>query len=511
MAEDMVENLSLQEGDNKIPAMVYGETGYTGLVTLGGKIWDECSEELRWPHAYRTFKEMSLDGAVHPSLDFVESKVAEANWVVRIPRNAPKDMEPKLKAQKLFLEQCMADMEQSWTSMIKEAVTFNRYGFSTLEIVLRYRNKKYGSKFDDGYVGIKKLPLRGQGTIKEWRWKNSGRDIDGLIQQVVVPVGNSNVEIVGWEAIKQQVQQEFNTKFIPRKKFLLFRHNPQNDSPVGTSPLQGVYQAWKLKQAFQESEALSVAQDANAFKILYLPPEYLVKDADEDRIASFEMYKKMLERAHQARQSGFILPLLLDENGNKQFEFEIKNVSGTKSFDVNAIIARYTREIQVGLYADILSLGGGSGGSYSLAESKVSIIDLAVKSRLNEIKDQLNHHLVKVLFEQNGWSTEVTPYFDYELPNSESLDNKGKYYQRTKAVGLLPIVPAVINQVLKDAGIDYQVDDDMSTEDLAKLLDPFNEGMQSESGGGMVSGLPNSNGSGTGSSGDASVANNANT
>lgn len=276
------------------------------------------------------------------------------------------------------------------------------------------------------------------------------------------------------------------------------------------SPLAGVWRSWKYKTAYEESQAISVAQDSNAFKILYLPPEYLQEDADEDRKASFEMYKRMLEKAHQAKQSGFILPMLTDTDGNKLFEFEIKNVGGTKSYDVNAIIQAYSREIQVGLFADVLSLGG-SGGSYSLSESKVSIMDLAVKSRLNEIKDQLNHQLVKTLFEQNGWPLGCVPYFDFELPNMETLDNKSKAWQRTAATNLLPRTPQVINQVLRDLGVDYQIDDDMSQEDLIKLLDPFNTGMTSESGGGLVSGMPNSNGSGIGDSGDSSVSNGENT
>ena len=154
---------------------------------------------------------------------------------------------------------------------------------------------------------------------------------------------------------------------------------------------------------------------------------------------------------------------------------------------------------------------GGSGGSYSLSETKMTLIDMAVKSRLNEIKDQLNHQLVKTLFEQNGWDLEVLPYWDFELPNAETLDNKGKFYQRTAAVSLLPRVPQVINQVLRDVGIDYQVPDDMSQEDLMKLLDPFNEGQQSEAGKGMESGMSNTNGNDTSGSGDASIANNANT
>lgn len=507
------EALSLEEGGGKVPAMAYGETGFTGLATLGGQVFENCQHELRWPYAYKTYKDMAADGAVHPSLDFVESKIAEANWVVRIPKNAPKELEANLKFWKTYLEQVMTDMTHSWSSMIKEAASFNRYGWSALEIVLRYRNKKYGSKFDDGYVGVKKLPIRSQGTIQKWEWKNKGRDIDGMWQRCVVPMssGLTTVSRDGWELLQATGLQEFNLKFIKREKFLLFRHNAQNESPTGISPLSGIWRSWKYKTAYEESQAISVAQDSNAFKILYLPPEYLQEDADEDRKASFEMYKRMLEKAHQAKQSGFILPMLTDADGNKLFEFEIKNVGGTKSYDVNAIIQSYSREIQVGLFADVLSLGGGSGGSYSLSESKVSIMDLAVKSRLNEIKDQLNHQLVKTLFEQNQWPLGCVPYFDFELPNMETLDNKSKAWQRTAATNLLPRTPQVINQVLRDLGVDYQIDDDMSQEDLIKLLDPFNTGMTSESGGGLVSGMPNSNGSGIGDSGDSSVSNGENT
>ena len=346
MAEEVVKDLALPEGDEKVPAMAYGEMGYTGLITLGGKIWDECNHELRWPYAYKTFKQMALDGAVHPSLDFVESKIAEADWIVRIPKKAPKELIAQLTAQKVFVESCMEDMEHSWSAMIKDASSFNRYGFSVLEKVYRYRNKKYGSKYDDGRVGFRKIVGRSQGTVEDWDWRNKGRDQKGFWQRVIVP--DEKLLVNGWEVLKSQAKQETTLKFIPRYKYLHFRHNPQNDSPTGSSPLAGVWQAYKMKQAYQESEAIGTAQDNNAFKILYLPPEYLVKDADPDRKESFEMYKTMLEKAHQAKQSGFILPMITDADGKKMFDFEIKNISGTKSYDVNKIIERYTREIQVG-------------------------------------------------------------------------------------------------------------------------------------------------------------------
>lgn len=496
--------VSLKKGANKVPPIVYGETGYTGLVTLGGQVWDECQHEVRWPHAYSTFKKMALDGTIAPALEFVEGKVAEASWKVKIPKGVEKSREQRLKAQAKYLEEVMIDMDHSWTAGIKNIITFNRYGFSLAEMGFRFRNKEYGSRYNDGLVGLSGLFPRSQGTIKEWVWSDDGRYIKGVNQKVVKP-GKTQVTANGWTVYTAITPTtETGLKFIPYKKLLHFRHNAQNDSPSGTSPLVGAWQPWKLKVAYQESEVIGVAQDNNAFKVLYLPPEYLVEDADEDRKKSFQMYQRMMERAHQAKQSGFILPMLTDEKGDRMFDFEIKNISGSKSYDVNAIIARYTREIQVALHADVLSLGGGSGGSYSLSESKVGILDLAVKTRLTEIKDQLNHKLIPTLFEQNGWDTDLLPYFDFELPNSDSLETVGKYLQMTSATGLLPLVPETVNFALARVGIDYRVPDDMPTEELRKMMTNFT----SESGGGLEKGLPGSNGDGTGAKGDPNTAKN---
>lgn len=221
------------------------------------------------------------------------------------------------------------------------------------------------------------------------------------------------------------------------------------------------------------------------------------------------MYQRMMEQAHQAKLSGWILPMLTDNDGNKMFDFDIKSISGNKSYDTNAIIARYVREIQVALFADVLAMGG-DGGSYSLSESKMTIIDMAIRATLNEVKDQLNHKLVKTLFEQNGWSTALAPYFEYEIPNSETLDNKSKAYQRMAAVNLIPRNVAVINQCLRDLNVDFQYPEDFPMEELIKEIDPFGTGQTSEAGKGMQSGMSNTNGTTTAGSGDASVANGEN-
>lgn len=490
--------VSLEAGDNESPTITMGETGYSGLLTLGGQILEECSHELRWPEAINTYKRMAKDGAIAPALELVEMMIARVPWTVKIPEG----YEEQLKDKANFVRQCIEDMDHDFQSFIKQVVSYNRYGFSVHEKVYRYRLKEKGSKYNDGLIGIKKLPIRSQDSIERWYWKNNGRELAGCIQNVMAP-GTESYN--GWDFVNTSTSATVQKK-IPRKKFLLFRNNPLKDSPVGTSPLNGAWQAWKYKQAYQESEAIAVAQDSNGFKVLYLPPEYMVGEASEDKKAAFEEYKKILANMHQAKQSGIILPLLVDGNGNKMFELEFQSITGQKSYDTNAIINRYTSEILTALFADFLSLGSNGSGSFSLAESKISVVEMAIQSKLDEIKAQLNHDLIKQLFEVNQWDTDVMPYLDYGSVGTESLDELGKFIQRVSATGNLPKVPEVINWIMKAADIPYRVDIGLSTEDLTKILSPDT----SASGSGMTEGLNNGTGSSDGSSGDSSTSNNEN-
>ncbi|MDF5713562.1 MAG: hypothetical protein PUP93_06655 [Rhizonema sp. NSF051] len=497
MADDA--EISLEAGDNDVPTLSLGEAGYNGLNVLGGEILEECSKELRWPHAINTFKRMEKDGAIAPALAYVEMMISRVDWHVKIPEG----YEEQLKDHAIFMRQVMNDMEHDFKSFIKQAVSFNRYGFAPVEKVFRLRYKEKGSQYDDGLVGIRKLALRSQDTIQSWKFVNKGRDLAGLYQYINIPSSrdyNQGIDFVtNYEA--------GNVKFIPRKKFMLFRHNPIKDNPEGQSPLVGCWSAWKYKTAYQESEAISVAQDSNGFKVLYLPPQYMAADATDENKAVFEHYKTVIRNMHQAKESGLILPLIVDDQGNKMFEFEIKSVTGQKSYDTNAIIKRYTAEILTALFADFLALGSDGSGSFSLAESKISVVEMAIQSKLDEIKTQLNFDLAKQLFQLNGWSTEVMPEWCYGEVGKVSLDEISKFIQRTAAVGLIPKAPKVVNWLMDQASIPYKVDEDLSVEELSKQLTPET----SNSGAGMVEGMSNGTGSSNGSSGDSSTSNSENT
>lgn len=487
------------KGNNEIPTLVLGEKGFVGLNVLGGQILEECQWELQFPESIKTFNKMAKDGAIAPALELFEMMITRVPWHVTIPEG----YEDVLQKEAEFVRQNMEDMDHSWNSFIKQAVSFHRYGFCVMEKVYGYRRHESGSKYNDGLIGIKKLPIRSQDTISDWVYKNKGRELAGLTQNVVVP---SNANTTPQEYYTMLSTTFVNQKkFIPRNKFLLFRNNPLKDSPIGSASLAGAWQAWKYKQSYQEAEALATAYDSTGFKVLYLPPQYMSEDASEENKKVYAAYQKMLQQASRGELSSFILPLIHDDQGNRLFEFDIKSITGTKTYDINQIISRYTGEILTSLFADFLTLGSSGGGSYALSESKITIVEMAIQAKLDEIKDQINHDLVRQLFELNGWNTDVMPIITYGQITKPSLDEVSKWVQRISATANFPKTRETINWILDSADIPYRIPEGLSDEELKELLgDPT-----SRSGDGMsASGLEGTSSSPSGR--DNSTSNNEN-
>lgn len=176
-------------------------------------------------------------------------------------------------------------------------------------------------------------------------------------------------------------------------------------------------------------------------------------------------------------QSSIILPMFRDEKGNKMFEFEAISVMGQKAHSTDAIISRFRKEIVTGLMASQLILGQEGGGSFSLAESLDSVTKMVVQARLTQIQEQLNHDLIPQLFALNGWDATDTPKFEYGEVSEESLDEIGKYIQRTAAVGLFPKTPEAVNFVTSRlGGITPQFKEGQDREEFLSELTQYQSG-----------------------------------
>lgn len=459
MAEN--DNLNLSAGDSSAPRIRMSEQGYTGLKQFDGVILEEMRKELQWPRSNRTYQEMSDDATIASALSLFEMMISRVDWYVDTPEDPTEDDLSKAK----FLTQCMHDMDHSWFSFVKEVTSMFTYGYCVNEKVYRRRQKANGSKYDDNLIGIKKLPVRSQSTILKWDFSEDGRELLGVVQ-------DTNLLLDGFR-LSNSFAGEIK---IPRKKFLLFRTDVNRDNPQGKSPLSKVYKAWRYRRQIEESEAVGITRGLGGIPVFGLPVDYLKGDANADQLATVEAFKNIGRNLQNNEQSCIIKPIFYDDQGKSLFEFELLGPPNASQYDTNASIIRWDNKILQTLFADLLQMGNSKGGSFNLADSKSSLVHMAVESRLKEIQDVLNNDLIPQLFSLNSWPLGRLPKFCFAQVKEEDLDVISKYLQRAASVGLIQVTPQNINQVAEWVGLPSRADSEMDSEELRESLTGYESG-----------------------------------
>ena len=141
-----------------VPNILISEMGYNGLSVNAGQIGEELKRELQFPTSIITYKQMSYDSMISAALNYYEQMMLKSRFSFKSHALATDEQ----KQYAVFMEECINDMEHSWQDFIQEVSSMNTYGFCVNEIVLRKRLKSKGSKYNDGKVGIHKLPIRSQ-------------------------------------------------------------------------------------------------------------------------------------------------------------------------------------------------------------------------------------------------------------------------------------------------------------------------------------------------------------
>lgn len=469
MAENIEASSEATENSQPIPRIRLGQMSFNGVPTLGGEILENCNHELQFPQSIHTFDKMSEDQDIQPALDVVDTSICKVPWYVEIPEG----YEDSLKDEKLFLEQCLfKDMEHPFEEFIQQAVSMRRYGFAPVEKVFRRRTTSSGSRFNDGKIGLRCLPLIDQRTVIGWKWdEQTGRTLTHLCQLNTKPVGVNQLTPPVVENL-----EEMNYVSIPRHKFMNFRNKRRGDNPQGQSVLVGAWKAWRLKQSLEEFLAVGVVKDLQGLPILEIPAEVMDDNADEAKKAEFKFWQKVIRNIHQNAQAGLILPSNVDESNNKLYKLGTVETGGQKAYNVLAIIEFYRKAILTALSAQQLVLGQDGTGSYSLSENISGVTSLTVETALREIQQVLNHDLIPQLFALNGIKKDVLPTVRFGDLSSPDLDTLSKFIQRTAAVGLIPKTAKTVNWISKQANMPVIFDGDESTEEIAPMLTGYTSG-----------------------------------
>lgn len=247
MAE--LDTAGLESGDASVPRIRMGEVGTTGLKVSNKVILEEARTELRWPKVINTYKNMQKDATINSAINLYKMMLARIDWKVEAPKNASPEQEKKAA----FLQQCTDDMETTWASFIQDVSSSYVYGFSVQEKVYRRRLKATGSKFNDGLIGWKKLPIRSQDTISGWIFSDDGRDLQAVEQDLTT--------VNQYGRYNSLSARNGNVITIPRNKFMLFRVNPERDNPEGSSMLKNAWLAWKYRTGIEEQEAIGITRN----------------------------------------------------------------------------------------------------------------------------------------------------------------------------------------------------------------------------------------------------------
>lgn len=448
------------------PRITLGEGGYTGLRSINGRIFEDLHRAFQYPQFYCTIDEMRKTAIIASALNVYRILLSGVKWHVEPPVGATQEQ----KARAKFVESLKDDMENSWEEFIADMIDYLPYGFSVQEKVFRRRLTKNGSRYNDGKIGLRKIAPRAQETIERWEFSKDGRELLGVYQSLS-RMENSHLYLSN--------ANENGSIRISRDKFMLFTADSTRGNPQGNSILKGVYHSWRQMTILKDSEILAITKETAGIPVIRIPAKYMADDASDEDKAVYRACLTILNDLSNGTSKGIVFPSVINEFTKKdEFAVELLDRQGTNFTGIDTTLRRYVDEILSTLAVDILKSGTNTG-SFALADGDTNVLALAMSHRLNEIAAVLNHDLIPQVFKLNGFTDTELPKFKYSDISKQSLDELGKFIQRTASVGLCEVTRNMLNKVNDAIGIPLEPDDKpVNKGELAMATSNAGEGMQ---------------------------------
>lgn len=355
----------------------FKQLGTTGLRRYGPYVYEEFLPELRWPYAGKIYQEMAdNDPVIGAILYLAEMLIRGTSWSVEPVSTSEADVE----AAK-FLESCMHDMDMSWANTISEILSMLTYGFSFHEIVYKVRrgpneaSSRYKSKYTDGRIGWRRLPVRAQTSLHEWTFNNEG-DVTAFVQMA---------------------EPDFKIVSIPMSKGLLFRTRISRDNPEGKSLLRNAYRPWFFKKHFEEIEGIGIERDLAGFPVLKAPQDLDLWNEDDERMVALRTRaEELVASVRRDSEEGILLPY--------GWDLALLSSGSSRQINIGETIDRYDNRIAITMLSDIILIGNNKAGSFALADTKQSMLAAALQAQLQNIADVFNNKAVPDLFSYNTFN-----------------------------------------------------------------------------------------------------------
>lgn len=461
--------------------VVQREVGNLGLRERSGNIVEEARRELQFPNCIQIYDEMEQNIVIASALAIVNVIASRTPYYLE-----SYDQSDRHIKRKDFVKECLDDMTHTFDEFIREALTVNKYGFSIHEKVFYFRRNKNGSKFDDGKIGIKRIPIRSQASIKKWKFDKNVRDLLGVYQ--CTPEENSYYD-TGLITLKNANDDGI---LLERDRFLHFKDNSVNGNPEGRSRLASCYTHWRKLQGLLEAEEIASVKNINGIPVVKIPAIYMSEDATPEQKNTYKVFKDGATKLGIGEQQSIIIPSDVDELGKPYFSFDIATSSSSNITAISNIVKTRSDQLLQALFADALIMAQGTSSAVS---NKQDMLNMLVESLLQLIFDQINNDLIPDLFRKNGWDETKTPKIKYGKLANLDFSSYAKAVQQLKATKMIAVTPDNINFIAEVMQLPYRVPQDASKEELDKILG-VEDSLQSKSGTGFGSDTGGLNGSG---------------
>lgn len=386
-----------------------GEIGRIGQRRYQGIWYEEFLPELKGPKGVEVYKEMSENDDVISGILFAfEMLIRQCEFHIE-----PAEVDNKADMEAAdFVESCMNDMSMSWQDTLSEILSFLTYGWSYHEIVYKRRTGGKVSKYDDGLIGWKKLPIRAQETLYEWGYEDYSDDLTGM-----------------W----QLPPPDFKKVFIPLEKALHFRTKARKDSPEGRSVLRGVYRDYYFKRRLQEIEGIGIERDLAGYPYIQPPEGMDIWDEDDpEMVEARAEAERLIRSVRRDELEGMVLPF--------GWTFQLLNSGSRRQFEVGSVIERYDRRMAMSVLADFMFLGQSDVGSYSLTNDKTRMFALALGTYLDIICATFNEQAIPRLIDLNGDKfKDITDYpkMTHGDVEDSNLDKFATYMEKMVKAGVI--------------------------------------------------------------------------
>ncbi len=439
-----------------IPAMSTGQTfrelGQSGLRQFSGWVREEFLQQLVGRQGAQKYREMRDNSPTIGAILFaINATMRKVEWRVE-----PADDSGEAAEIADFIDGCRDDMSETWEDFVFNALSMLPFGFAPHELVYKIRQgddpgvddktgkELPGSKFKDGKVGWRRMPLRSQDTILKWFFDENGQTV-GLTQQPWIgPLLD-----------------------IPIEKMMLFRSSPYKNNPEGISILRNSYVPYYFTKRMQEQEAILVER-FGGIPVFSVPAELIeAAKTDAGAAATLAAYKNIATNVRIDEQVGIVKPSTpwIGNDGKptaiEQYKFELVVPQLSRSgLDIDKIITRYKVDMMTSTLADFLQLGHEARGTQSLAVSKVDMFFQAVEGFLNSMASVMSRYAVIRLMKLNAMNTELAPQMKPDLAQRVDLDVLSNFVLRLSQSGMPMFPNEELQSYILDAGGLPDVQDD---------------------------------------------------